>query len=345
MEKTSIETNKKSFADAAISFFRKREVLTFGILIAIWIILSIFNKNYASLNNLCSIMKTLSFYGIITVGLSFVLIQGDKDMSTGGGAGFAAVLGTAMMLNTRCMGLQGTPQEWIGIALCMLITMCIGALIGAVNAIMVVRMDLPAFIATTAMRYVLQGCIMVVTSGSYVYPLPESFISLNKVGIPIGGNIISVYFLIMIVLLVAGGLILKYTKYGRSVYATGSNRISAQLAGINTARVRFTNYMVLGALVALAGLLNASYIAQGSPNIGRDWELTVVAACAIGGIKMSGGAGNMVGLIIGLFALFSINSAIAYIGINTFLQDVVIGVILVLIVISDKVTEKQKIRA
>ena len=84
---------------------------------------------------------------------------------------------------------------------------------------------------------------------------------------------------------------------------------------------------------------------QGSPGIGTDWHLTIMAACAIGGIKFSGGSGNMIGLLIGLFTLFSINSAIAYIGINTFLQDVVIGLILMIIVVSDRIRSNRKVRA
>ncbi len=342
MEKLSSKSTGTGRLKALIG---RRETLTFGILIVIWVLLSLINKNYATLNNLCSIMNTLSFYGIITVGLSFVLIQGDKDMSTGGSAGFAAVFGTALMLNTRCMGLQGTQSEWVGIIICMLLTMIVGMIIGSITAVMVVTMNLPAFIATTAMRYVLQGCIMIVTSGAYVYPLPDKFNAISNIGIPIGGNMISIYFIIMVILLVTAGLILRFTKYGRSVYATGSNRISAQLAGIKINKVRYANYIALHALTALSGLLNATYIQQGSPNIGRDWELTAVAACAIGGIKMSGGAGNMPGLLIGLFTLFSINSAIAYIGINTFLQDVVIGIVLLIIVVTDKIAEQKKIKA
>jgi len=327
------------------AFLRRKEVGTFGILIAIWVILSLFNENYATINNLATIMKTLSFYGVITAGLSLVLIQGDKDMSTGGSAGFAAVLGTAIMLNTRCMGLQGTPNEFLGVIICILITMVIGMMVGAVTSVMVVTLNLPPFIATTATRYVLQGCIMIVTGGSYVYPLPESFNAIGNVGIPVGNSMISIYFLITVLLLAIVAIMLTCTKYGRSVYATGSNRIAAQLAGINTTRVRYTNYIILHALTALSGLLNASYIQQGSPNIGRDWELTAVAACAIGGISMRGGSGNMVGLLIGLFTLFSINSAIAYIGINTFLQDVVIGVVLLVIVVMEQVSAKRKIKA
>ena len=324
---------------------KRSEFMVFCILVVIWVSLSMINHNYGTLNNLAAIMKTLSFYGIIAIGLSFVIIQGDGDVSTGASAGFSAVLGTALMVETQCMGMLGTPNEWLGILICTLITMCIGAVIGAGNAWMVVKFNMPPFIATVAMQYVLNGLKMVITNGSYVYPLPNMLLKFVKLGIAMPKGKIAVSFIIMMVLLVIAHIVLSYTTYGRSVYATGSNRIMAQLSGVKTNKVRFTNYMVLHALVALVGVLNAGYLKQGSPGIGTDWHLTIMAACAIGGIKFSGGSGNMIGLLIGLFTLFSINSAIAYIGINTFLQDVVIGLILMIIVVSDRVRSNRKVRA
>lgn len=325
--------------------FRRSEFLVVCILIAIWVCLSLINKNYATINNFCSILKTMSFYGIIAVGLSFVIIQGDSDISTGASAGFSAVLGTALMLETKCMGMQGTNMEWLGIVLCILLTMGFGLLIGMGNAAMVVKFNMPPFIATVAMQYVLNGMKMIITNGAYVYPLPKTLLSFVKLGIKVGKGKIAISFLIMLALLAIAHYILTYTTYGRSVYATGSNKIMAQLSGVKTTRLRFRNYMVLHALVALVGVLNAGYIKQGQPAIGNDWHLVIMAACAIGGIKFSGGGGNMIGLLIGLFTLFSINSAIAYIGINTFLQDVVIGAILMLIVVSDRIRSNQKVRA
>lgn len=324
---------------------KRSEFMVFCILVLIWVTLSLINKNYATVNNLCAIMKTMSFYGIIAVGLSFVIIQGDSDISTGASAGFSAVLGTALMVETRCMGMQGTGSEWLGVLMCIVAAMIFGMLIGAGNATMVVKFSMPPFIATVAMQFVLNGLKMIITNGAYVYPLPEALLEFVRLGIPLGRAKISISFLIMLVLVFAAYLILTFTTYGRSVYAVGSNRIMAQLSGVKTGKVRYCNYMATHALTALVGVLNAGYIKQGQPGIGTDWHLVIMAACAIGGIKFSGGSGNMIGLLIGLFTLFSINSAIAYIGINTFLQDVVIGLILMLIVISDRIRSSRKVKA
>ena len=251
---------------------KRSEFMVFCILLVIWLALSIINRNYATLNNLAAIMKTMSWYGIIAVGLSFVIIQGDGDVSTGASAGFSAVFGTALMVETSCMGMMGTSNEWIGVLLCTLIAMALGTLIGMGNAVMVVRFNMPPFIATVAMQYVLNGLKMVITSGAYVYPLPDSLIQFMKLGIAMPKGKIAISFMILIVLLAIAHLVLTYTTYGRSVYATGSNRIMAQLSGVKTNRVRYTNYMVLHAMVAIVGILNAGYMKQGSPGIGTDWQ-------------------------------------------------------------------------
>lgn len=324
---------------------KRSEFLVFCMLIGIWILLSMINKNYATINNFAAILKTMSFYGIIAVALSFVIIQGDSDISTGASAGFSAVFGTAIMLETKCFGMLNTPQEGIGVFLCILIAMAVGVIIGFGNACMVVKLKMPPFIATVAMQYVLNGLKMVITGGAYVYPLPKSLINFMKWGIPMGRAKMSIIFIIFMVVLVIAHLILTYTTYGRSVYSTGSNRIMTQLSGVKTDKLRFTNYMVLHAIVAMVGVLNAGYGKQGAPGIGQDWHMTIMAACAIGGIKFSGGSGNMIGLLIGTFTLFSMNSAIAYIGINTFLQKVVTGVILMVIVVSESIRASRKIRA
>ena len=327
-------------------FFRRSEFLVFCILVAIWVILSLINPNYFSVNNLCNILKTMSVYGIIAVGLSFVIIQGDSDISTGASAGFSAVLGTALMLETGCMGMLNTQNEWLGVSLCVIITMAFGALIGAGNAFMVVKLNMPPFIATVAMQFVLNGLKMVITSGSYVYPLPNTLLQFVKLGTPlVGKSKISVAFWILLGLLAVAYYILTFTTFGRSVYATGSNRSTAQLSGIKTNLVRFRNYMTLHALVAFVGIMNAGMLKQGNPQIGTDWHLVIMAACAIGGIKFSGGAGSMIGLLIGLLTLFSIMNAIIYLGANTFLQDVTTGFILMMIVVFDRLQSKRKIRA
>ena len=149
----------------------------------------------------------------------------------------------------------------------------------------------------------------------------------------------------MLALIIASELILRFTTFGRSIYATGSNTQAAKLSGINTSRVRYISLMVVSVLAAFAGSMNAAYIGQGSIQVGTDWEMMVIATCVIGGVNMSGGAGNLVGVFIGLFIINTLNSAIAMMGVNPFLQEVLLGIMLMAIVAIDAFREKRKIKA
>jgi len=337
--------NKKKHGGFAGRVVRTQEFLIACVLVVLWTTLGLINPGFTSAANLLTIIKSLSFYGIIAIGMSFVMISGDIDISVGSMAAFGSVFSCWMMLATKCFGMQTTQMEWLGIVLCIAITMAVACIIGTLNALMVVKLNLPAFIATVATKYSLQGLVMILTDGTPVYPLPDSFNTFGKEGIDLGGNTLSVFFLIMVGLMIAAAVLLRKTKYGRNIYATGSNRVAAKLAGINTNRVRFSNFIILAALAAFSGSLNAAYIGQGSTQIGINWELMVIATCAMGGVKMEGGAGGMLGVLFGLFIINSLNGAIAMIGINTFLQDVMIGVVLILVVVFEKYREGRKIRA
>jgi len=324
---------------------RSQEFMIFCFLAVLWTAVGRINEGFTSAANLLTIIKGLSFYGIIAIGMSFTMISGDIDLSVGSMAAFGSVFSCWMMIVTQCFGMMDGGGEWLGIALCILATMAVACVIGALNAFMVVKLNLPPFIATVAMKYSLQGLVMMITGGTPVYPLPDSFNAFGKAGIDFGSNTLSVFFLIMLALMAAAEVMLRKTVYGRNIYATGSNQVAAKLAGINTHRVRFANYIILAALAAFSGSLNAAYIGQGSTQIGMNWELMVIATCAMGGVKMGGGKGGMLGVLLGLFIINSLNNVIVMIGVNTFLQDVLIGVVLIFVVVFEKYRENRKVRA
>ncbi len=324
---------------------KRNEFILFIVLAAMWIILRICNEGFTSAANILTIIKSLSFYGIVAAGMSWVMINGDIDLSVGAAASFGSVFSTWFMLKTNCFGMMNGESEWLGAAMCVAVTLVIAIAIGFLNGVMMVTLKLPAFIATVAMKYTLSGVVVIITNGTPVYPLPASFDAFGKDGIPIAGAKLSYFFLIMLALIIASELILRFTTFGRSIYATGSNTQAAKLSGINTSRVRYISLMVVSVLAAFAGSMNAAYIGQGSIQVGTDWEMMVIATCVIGGVNMSGGAGNLVGVFIGLFIINTLNSAIAMMGVNPFLQEVLLGIMLMAIVAIDAFREKRKIKA
>ncbi len=305
------------------------------------------NAQFVSQANVFSLMKTLAFYGIVAVGETLVIIGGDIDISVGSTAGFGGVFSAFLMMEFNCFGMLGTPYEWIGVLLCMLITLVVCSVVGFINAGLVVNLRLPGFIATIATLYSVRGAIMVVTNGNPIYPLPLFFMDgIGRFNIPLselGG--ISLPFIFFILFVIGFEFLLRRTRFGRNIYATGSNISVAKLAGINTNKVRYMNFVILSMMAGLSGMLVAAFTRQGYPPIGQGWELQIIAATAIGGISLTGGSGSVVGTLIGVLIMNVLNNGLVIIGVNTFLQTVVIGVVMLLAVYLDILRSKRKVRS
>ncbi len=189
-----------------------------------------------------------------------------------------------------------------------LAALVIGAIFGIFNGFLVQKIKLPPFIATMGTMYVARGLCTGYTKGVSVYPLPENFLAIGQGGIKIGTYELPFVIVIALVMAVIAGLILRYTTYGRKLFAAGGNGEAARLAGIPTVRIRFSAFVLTGILAALTGVLMASRVGSAQPNIGSGFEMTVVAACVIGGINMDGGAGSIVGVVMGSFFMAMISN-------------------------------------
>lgn len=314
-------------------------------LIALIVVFALINPQFLSAANVFSLIKTLAFYGIVAIGVTLVIIGGDIDISVGSTAGLGAVFSTYLMMEFNCFGLLGTPNEWIGVILCMLITLVICSVVGFVNAGLVVNLNLPPFIATIATLYAIRGAVMVITNGNPIYPLPLAFIDgIGRFEIPLskfGG--ISLPVIIFMILIIVFEFLLRRTAFGRNIYATGSNKEVAKLAGINTNAVRYINYIITSILAGLSGMLVAAFTRQGYPPIGQGWELQIIAATAIGGISLTGGSGSVIGTLIGVLIMSVLNNGLVVVGVNTFLQGVVTGVIMLLAVYFDILRKNRKV--
>lgn len=320
------------------------------ILIALIVLIVTFyliNPQFLSDANVFSLMKTLAFYGIVAVGETLIIIGGDIDISVGSTAGLGAVLSTYLMMEFNCFGMLDTPNEWIGVILCMIITIIVCSGVGLINAGLIVNLKLPPFIATIATLYSVRGAIMVITNGNPIYPLPLFFMDgLGRFEIPLselGG--ISLPFIFFIVFVVIFEFALRRTNFGRNIYATGSNIEVAKLSGINTNKVRYINLIITSILAALSGMFVAAFTRQGYPPIGQGWELQIIAATAIGGISLTGGSGSVVGTLIGVLIMSVLNNGLVVSGINTFLQSVIVGVVILVAVYVDILRRNRKVKS
>lgn len=293
-----------------------------GALIVVFIFLSFASDRFLTANNLFNIGTQTAVVAVIAIGVTLVIITAGIDLSVGSVAALSGVMGTLMMSGA------GIP-----IPLAILGGTLVGAGCGLVNGLLVSVAGLNPFIATLGMLSVARGVVYIVTDAQSVFNLPDSFRLLGQ-GVIAGGMPIPV--LVILVVAVAGYVVLARTKLGRYAYAMGSNLEAARLSGVPIRRYLTSVYVISGALAGFGGMIAMSRVASGQPNYGIGLELDVIAAAVIGGASLFGGQGTVLGTLIGAFLIALIRNGAVLLNVNTFYQQVIIGVIIWLAVLWDQ---------
>lgn len=296
----------------------------FGILIAFFalvIVLMIISPNaFAQPRNLINILKQASINGVLSCGMMFVIIAGGIDLSAGSTIALSGVVAAYF-----------ARMDGIPVIVPVLAAIVIGTLVGSVNGIGVAYANLPPFIITLATMTGVRGMALIVSGGSPIYGLANSFEKITSrffLGIPI----LAVYFILIVLI---SGFILTKTVFGRRVYAIGGSEPTSRVSGINVKRMKMAVYMICGSLAGIAGLLVASRTVQGSPTAGEGYEMDAIAAVVIGGISMSGGAGKWYGTVIGALLLAVIGNGLDILGVSSNYQKIIKGVIIAVAVYLD----------
>ncbi len=307
-----------SARDRLIRLFAVGEVGVIGALVVVVLFFYALEPAFLSERNIRAILTVVSFVGIIAIGQTILLVNGEFDLSVGSVAGLCAVS------SAKLMTVFALP-----VPLAVLGGVLIGAGIGLMNGLVVVRLKIPAFIQTLGMLFIGQGLIQVVTNGYPVYPLPPS---VSAVGFarPVFG--LGWSFVFFIVAAIAADLMLRRTVLGRNMYATGGNPEVAKLVGIDTDRYKIGAFMLIGALAATAGIFVMADLSSGTTSIGSGWELAVIAGVVVGGVSLFGGAGTMAGGLVGILLLQVVQSGLVVIGVNANWQQIAVGIIMVLAV-------------
>ena len=269
--------------------------------------------------NLLNVLRQVALYGILGVGMTFVILTRGIDLSVGMVLSFSAVLGARLMQN-------GYP-----IPVVMACGLAAGILYGAFNGLGVALWRMPAFIMTLGTMVMTRGLCLMVARGGPVDPGPRAD-SFRMLG---GGYLLHVptpIYVFAAVCLVAHA-ILNHTTFGRAVFAVGSNEEAARLSGINVAVTTFAVYVICGLLASLSGLIFLSRLSVGDPNTGTGMELEAISIAVIGGTSLFGGEGSVVGAVGGAMILAIIANVLNLAGVSTFSQQVVKGAIIILAVL------------
>ena len=265
--------------------------------------------------NLINVVRQVALFGIVSIGLTFVILTRGIDLSVGAIVGVVAV-STALML------VAGTPV-WLTCGAAILI----GGALGALNGLGVVLGRMPAFVMTLGLMVMARGLAMTLAEGQPV-PLGPHAVGFAWLG---GGSFMGAPVPVWVfgaVALVAF-LVLRFTAFGRSVYAVGSNPEAARLSGINVGLTLFSVYVISGVLSAVTGLIFVSRLTVGEPTAGTGLELEAIAIAVIGGTSLFGGEGGVVGTVIGAAILAVIANLLNLTGVEPFTQQIIKGAIII----------------
>ena len=297
--------------------FSSKEV---GILIPwilICVITSIANPAFISFNNVINLLRSVSITLIGSIGVTFVLISGQLDLSVGSIMGLAGLV-TGMFLD------KYQAPVWLAI----LAGLFAAALVGLFNSVIITKFKIPALIVTLGSMYIGRGIINVISKGVPFGSFPENFKQLGQgtfLGVPYS---VYIAFLIMAV----GAFALKYTVYGRSTMAIGGNMETARVSGIHIGRIVTLTYVISAVCAGIAGILTASRLSSAQANAGTGWEMTIVSAVVIGGTSMYGGSGSIVGTLIGVAIMETLTVAMTMLRVDAYWQKVVVGAIIIIAV-------------
>jgi len=316
---------KASFGKSLRRFFRMKELGIAIPMILIFVIIGIINPRFFSRINIINMLRTSAFVFVIGVTMTSVFIGGGLDLSVGSTLGLGGVISGLALLG-------GVPI-WISVILGVLA----GSTVGYLNGLFIARFKIPSFIVTLGMMYIARGIVEFLTRGNPVYPLPANFNFLGQgrlFGVPV-----VVY--VAIVLGIIGHIVLTKTVFGRSVFANGGNSETARVSGINIVQISLLTYVLNGTASGLAGVLTAARLGAALSNAGMGMELTVIAAVIIGGTSLFGGSGSILGTAVGALLMSVIRNGMVFLKVSIYLQNVVVGVIIILAVGLDQYNRKR----
>lgn len=296
------------------------------ILIGMMLVCSVLSANFFTVKNLTNILKQVSIVTICAFAQGMIIICGQIDLSIGYLAGMAGSYACIMYVATE------------NLVLSFLFGVFLGALVGAINGLFVAYFKLPAFIVTLAMQTVCFGAICLYTQGQNIYKIGD--FKLLGQGEVFGGIPITVVF--MLVMLIVTHVILKYTKFGRYLYAIGGNEEAANAAGIQVCKIKWAAFIVSGIFAAIAGMVMMGRLNAGIPSEGAGYETDAITATVIGGTSFSGGAGTAFGTLLGSLIIGVLNNIMNLMGIDSYLQMIIKGGIIILAVLADVLTKTQK---
>lgn len=320
--------------NAVIAALKKSNMTAIGVVLLLMIIgASIVSPYFLEYYNLQSVIRDLSFVGMIAIAQSLLLLIGELDLSVGKIASLVGIIVGMLMVN---MGIN----PWLSILLGLLL----GLTLGAINGLIITKLRLSPMVATIGMQGVYGGINLVLTKGKTITGIPDEIRFLGRDSI----GVIPIPFIFTLLVLIGVLFLVKKTKTGRYIYAVGNNKEAAKILGIKVDKIRVMMYGIVGCISGLAGILYVARLGSAQSAVGESWPMNSIAASVIGGVSLTGGIGNPAGALIGAAIISVIQNVIVLVGVNVYWQDAVSGIVVVLAIslssISEMYTERKQKR-
>lgn len=281
---------------------------------------------FLSAKCLILVLDRSAVYGVVSVGMTLVILTGGIDLSVGSLIAFGGVVCAKVVE-------AGHGNAWAWICLGWFAALLTGAAAGSLSGLLITRFSIPPFIATLAMMSSMRGLGYMIVKGRPVAHLPEEYLYLGRHAL--AGHV-PVDVVVMLIVFILGAFILGQTRFGRHVYAIGGNEESARLSGVPVARVKWCVYMLSSVLAAAGGLIVSSELGSGDPKVGIGDELEVIAAVVVGGTSLAGGRGSIAGTFLGLIIISVLRTGLNWVGVESFTQQVILGAVILAAVLMDR---------
>lgn len=305
---------------------RQRSIYSLVGLLIIVLISAVGIKEFRTFSNLITLFRQASTLLILSSGLTAVILMGDIDLSVGAASGLiGCIVGQVL-------------KAGLSVPLTFPVAMAVGALVGLINGFLVATIELPAFIATFGMGWILGGLSIIVMNGMVIFGLAEEFtwFGTGYVGpIPVVTIIAAIVVVIMFI-------ILQKTTFGRDIFSVGSNSAAARFCGVPVKKTKYLAFMISGITAGIGGLLMTARLNAADSTMGDSYGLQTVAAVVIGGTSLLGGEGGIQGTVIGAMLLTIILNVMNLLGVSSFAQQAIVGIVIITMVLFDSYVRRRQ---
>ena len=303
---------------------------SYGIIFVLILLVAVFaslSPRFLSPDNIFNVLRQVSIVGIISVGMTFVMLTGGIDLSCGSMVG-ASCVGAALLMTKASMH----P------VLACVIMACFGTVLGLGNAFFISQFKVPPFIATLGMMTSVRGIAYIITGGLPVFGFNRSFTVLGQGYF----GIVPIPVIVMIIVFTFGIIFLAKTRLGRHIYGVGGNEEASRLSGVHVKKIKYLVYGLAGFMSSLAGVVLLARVNSGQPNAGTGYEMDVITGVVLGGVSMSGGQGRLIMVVVGVMIMGILTNGMTMLTINEYVQQFVKGMVLIGAVALDSLIKTQK---